>query len=80
MPPHMTQIRNDVIAQGGQKFICSTLIVALCDVMTNRELIGEYTAVAQNNMGTSQFAFNNVMAPSMSVIIMVGLGGTLYII
>ena len=64
VPPHMTEIRNDVIPQGRQKFIRSTLILALCDIMANRELIGEYTAVVQNNMATSRFTFN-VTAPSM---------------
>ena len=68
MPPHVTEIRNDVIPLGGQTFIRSTLILTLCDVMVNRELIGEYMAVVQNDMGTSQFTFN-VMAPSMLMII-----------
>ena len=61
-----TKIRNDVILKGGQKFIHSTLILALCDITANRELIGEYTCVVRNDMRTSRYIFN-ITAPSMFV-------------
>lgn len=64
IPPPHTEIRNDVILRGGQKFVRSTLILALCDVMANRELIGEYTCVVENDMRTSQVTLD-VTAPSM---------------
>ena len=67
--PH-TNIRNDIILIGGQKFIRSTLILALCDVMANQELIGEYTCVVRNNMRTSQYTFN-ITVPSKLVIIII---------
>lgn len=55
-----TQIRNDVIFRGGQKFVRSTLI--LCNV--TGELIGEYKCEVRNDMKSSEFAFM-VTAPSM---------------
>ena len=64
--PH-TKIHNDVIPKGGRKFIRSTLILALCDVTANRELIGEYTCVVRNVMRASQYIFN-ITAPSMFVV------------
>ena len=64
IPPPHTEIRNDVILWGGQKFVSSTLILALCDDMANRELIGEYTCVVENDMRTSQVTLD-VTAPSM---------------
>ena len=57
--PH-TEIRNDIILRGGQKFVRSTLI--LCNV--TGELIGEYTCEAHNDMTSSEFTFM-VTAPSM---------------
>ena len=68
VPPHV-EIHNDVILQGGQKFIRSTLILALCNDTANRELIGEYTSVVRNDMRASQFRLN-VTAPSTFVIIL----------